>query len=214
MITIKKFQFNAFQVNTYLLFDETKECAIIDAGCYEDYEQDEISEFIKDKGLKPVRLLSTHLHIDHMIGNDFIARTYGLKLEAHKGGVKFLEHARENGQMFGMDHVEVLYPEVYIDDGDHITFGNSLLEVAYTPGHAAGSLCFINRPQKFVIAGDVLFYQSIGRTDLPTGNYNQLLKSIQEKLFSLPKDFTVYCGHGTETTIGFEMASNPFLADL
>jgi hydroxyacylglutathione hydrolase len=214
MLTVKKFEFNPFHVNTFLLFDETRECAIIDAGCYEDYEKEEITGFIEENGLKPARLLNTHSHIDHIIGNAFMAEKYGLKLEAHKDGLRFLDHARENGYMFGIDQITVIRPEVFIDENDTIRFGNTELEVVSTPGHAAGSLCFINRPSRFVIVGDVLFYQSIGRTDLPSGNYKLLLQSIYEKLFILPDNFTVYCGHGPETTIGFEKAGNPFLAEI
>jgi glyoxylase-like metal-dependent hydrolase (beta-lactamase superfamily II) len=128
--------------------------------------------------------------------------------------VPFIGHSKETGYIYGFENLEIVYPEIFIDEKDVISFGNSQLEVVYTPGHAAGSICFINHPQKFVIVGDVLFHQSIGRTDLPTGDYDLLMKSIREKLFTLDKSYTVYSGHGPETTIGFEMISNPFLAEL
>ncbi len=214
MITIRNFSFNPFQVNTYLLWDESKECAIVDAGCYDKYEQELITSYIGSKDLKPVRLLNTHSHIDHIAGNAFIAKTYGLRLEAHKAGMPFIGHSKQNGHIYGFENLEVIYPEIFIDEKDIISFGHSKLEVVYTPGHADGSVCFINHVQKFVITGDVLFYQSIGRTDLPTGDYNLLMNSIREKLFTLDKNYTVYSGHGPETSIGFEMISNPFLADL
>ena len=214
MIKIQKFTFNAFQVNTYLLYDETKECAIIDAGCYEDAEKEEITKFIKDHGLLPVRLLNTHSHIDHIVGNKYISEKYDLKLEAHTGGSRFIDHSDQTAFIYGFEGVKMKQIDKPVKEGDHIHFGNSFLEVLETPGHANGSLCFLSKAQQFVIVGDVLFYQSIGRTDLPDGNYKTLITSIEEKLLVLDNEYVVYPGHGPETTIGFERMSNPFLADL
>lgn len=214
MLQVKKFVFNLFQVNTYLLFDESKECIIIDAGCREPVEEQRIAGFIEMKGLKPVRLVNTHCHIDHIAGNAFIAKKYNLKLEAHPAGVHFIRHSRENAAIFGFENLEPVIPQLELHEGQLIRFGQSELEIVETPGHAAGSLCFIHHAGQFVITGDVLFNQSIGRTDLPTGNFDLLIDSIRQKLFTLPKDYTVYPGHGPETTIGMEMYSNPFLADL
>jgi glyoxylase-like metal-dependent hydrolase (beta-lactamase superfamily II) len=143
-----------------------------------------------------------------------VAKKYGLKLEAHQDGRHFVEHSKDNAFIYGFENFETLFPEIHIKEGDVIEWGNSALEVIDTPGHAAGSVCFINHPQKFAIVGDVLFYQSIGRTDLPTGDYDLLIKNINEKLLTLPRDYTVYSGHGPETTIGFEAYSNPFLTAL
>ncbi len=214
MIKVKKIVFNPFSVNTFILYDETKECAIIDPGCSDEHEERELSDFIEHEGLKPVLLLSTHSHIDHIAGNVFIAKKYGLKLSAHKDGMKYIEHAPQTAYIYGFQLDDVILPEVYIEEGDSISFGNSKLDVIATPGHADGSVCFISHDPKFVIVGDVLFYQSIGRTDLPGGNYDLLLKNIHEKLFTLGDDYTVYCGHGPETSIGFEKISNPFLTNL
>ncbi len=214
MTNVRIFVFNPFEVNTYVIWDETKECAIIDPGCSTDKERSEITQFIKDEGLHPSKLLNTHSHIDHIAGNAFIAKTYGLALEADTDGAQFIEHSVKTGEIYGFGEMEVIYPEKSLEEGEIIHFGNTELEVVYTPGHADGSVCFICRKAEFVISGDVLFYQTIGRTDLPTGDYKLLISNIQNKLLTLPKNYTVYPGHGPKTSIGFEMASNPFLADL
>jgi len=214
MLQIYRFVFNTFQVNTYVLWDETKECAIVDAGCYGPEEQAEITGFIKEKGLKPVRLLNTHCHIDHITGMAFISREYGLEPEAHPGGLELIRYAAKTGFIYDFDNLETIVPQLQLKEGDTIRFGHAELQVVETPGHADGSVCFISHADKFVITGDVLFYQSIGRTDLPTGDYDLLIKSIREKLLILPRDYKVYPGHGSDTTIGFESYSNPFLADL
>lgn len=214
MLQVQRFAFNPFQVNTYILWDETKECAIIDPGCYGRAEEEVITRFITDNGLKPVRLINTHCHIDHIAGMAFVSKHYGLKPEAHPDGLGFIRHSEKASFVYGFDQLKTVDPELPLKEGDLIRFGNSELEVIETPGHADGSVCFISHAWKFVITGDVLFSQSIGRTDLPTGDYNLLMKNIREKLLSLPPDFRVYPGHGPDTTIGFEAYSNPFLAEL
>ncbi len=187
------------------------ESVIIDPGCYEQSEKDELVKYIASNNLKPVRLLYTHCHIDHILGNNFICDTYGLKPEIHKAGLPFLLNGHKQGEIYGFELQKIIEPEKYIEDGDLIRFGNSVLKVAYTPGHADGSVCFINEPGKFVITGDVLFHESIGRTDFPTGNFDLLMESIRTKLFTLEDDFTVWPGHGPETTIGHEKMNNPFI---
>ena len=177
-------------------------------------EQDEITGFIKDNGLLPVRLLNTHCHIDHIAGMAFISRKYGLKPEAHRAGIPFIRHSEKTGFIYGFEKLETIDPELPLKEGDIIRFGQAELTVIETPGHADGSVCFISRKDKFVITGDVLFHQSIGRSDLPTGDYDLLIKNIREKLLTLPPDYKVYPGHGPETTIGYESYSNPFLNDL
>jgi hydroxyacylglutathione hydrolase len=214
MINIERFAFNPFQVNTYILWDDTKECAIIDPGCYGRAECEEISGFITEKGLKPVRLLNTHCHIDHIAGMSFISREYGLKPEAHPDGIHFIRHAEKTGFIYGFEKLETIDPQLPLKEGDIIRFGNSGLEVTETPGHADGSVCFISHTDKFVITGDVLFHQSIGRSDLPTGDYDLLIRNIRQKLLTLPPDYRVYPGHGPDTTIGYESYSNPFLTEL
>ena len=214
MINIKKFTFNAFQVNTYVLYDDTGECAIVDASCYEKNEKKELAAFIEENNLNPVAQLLTHCHIDHMLGSRFISKTYKLKPLTHKDSLPFLENSKDYGKVFGFDVDKPVMPEIFLDDGDIVEFGKQELKVIYTPGHAAGSLCFYNEANKFVLVGDVLFQNSVGRTDLPTGDHDQLIKSILQKLLVLPDDTTVYPGHGPSTSIREERSGNPFLTGV
>ncbi len=211
MIRVKKFVFNTFQENCFVLNDETGECVIIDPGCYEDIEKKELADYIRDNRLKPVININTHCHIDHILGNDFISKTYNLNPVFHRGGIPFFRTAREIALSFGYDLKLPAGTSTYVEDGEVIPFGNSKLTVLYTPGHAEGSICLYSQDQKIVITGDVLFRDTIGRTDLPSGDFNQLMASIKEKLFTLPDDTEVFCGHGPETTIGYEKMNNPFI---
>ncbi len=211
MISIKIFAFNPFQVNTYVLHDETNECVIIDPGCYEENEKRELVEYIDTNNLTVVRIINTHVHTDHILGNAFICKHFGMGWEAHSDGKELWGMARAFGSVLNIQVEDIGLPGATFEDGDIIKFGNSELEVLYTPGHAAGSACFVNNKQKFIISGDVLFRDSIGRTDLPTGNFKLLADSIQTKLFTLDGDYVVYPGHGPETTIGYEKSNNPFV---
>ncbi len=211
MISIQKFVFNTFMVNTYLLYDETGECIIIDAACYEEKEKQELSRFINENRLTLVRNINTHCHVDHVLGNDFIAAEFGIYPEYHQSGAPFFHTLKEIGDSLGFVIGRIPAVKRYILDGEIITFGKSGLKVLYTPGHAEGSVCFLSEEQNFVITGDVLFRDTIGRTDLPTGDFDLLMKSIHEKLFTLPDDLVVYPGHGPETTIGYEKRNNPFI---
>ncbi len=211
MLQIKKFAFNAFQVNTVLLFDETKECVIIDAACYDDYERKQLVEFIKENELKPVRLINTHCHVDHILGINFASDYYKIGLEIHKAGEAFLDNAVSHGMSFGFNIEEPVKPVSFLKDGDVISFGNTKLNILYTPGHADGSICIYAEKEKLIVVGDVLFHGSIGRTDLPTGNFEVLKESIHNKLFVLEDDVRVIAGHGPDTTIGFEKQNNPFV---
>ena len=206
--------FNPFQTNTYVLYDETGECVIVDPSCYEKREQEQLAAFIDEKKLKPVALLFTHCHIDHMLGNNFVAKKYKLKPLTHKDSLLFLENSRDYGKSFGFDVERPIMPEKFLEDGDVVHFGNQQLQVIYTPGHAAGSLCYYHKPSQSLIAGDVLFQNSIGRTDLPTGDYDTLIKTILQKLMLLPEEVTVYPGHGPSTSIGYEKKTNPFLTGV
>jgi hydroxyacylglutathione hydrolase len=212
MIKIKRFAFNPFQVNTYILWDETRECVIIDAGMQGESEEDIITAFIRDNDLTPVQLLLTHAHIDHIIGNSFISDRYKLKLYAHEDCVPFLENAVAYASTLGLSMESVKEIDSFISEETLIKFGDSELKVLNTPGHANGSVCFYSEDDNFVITGDVLFNQSIGRTDLPSGDYDLLQNSIWEKLFTLPDNTEVHPGHGPETSIGFEKVNNPFVA--
>lgn len=211
MITIKTFVFNSFEVNSYVLSDETGECIIVDPGCESDTEKQMLSRYVDDMKLKPVALVNTHFHIDHILGNHFVSKTYGLTPTGHSAGSMFWRTAKEFGSVFNLKIEEVEKTGLFVDDGDLVRFGNSSLEVRYTPGHADGSICLVHHEQRFVITGDVLFYGSIGRTDLPTGDFDTLMESIKNKLWILNDDFTVHPGHGPETTIGYERRNNPFL---
>lgn len=211
MISIKSFVFGPFQENTYVLFDETKECVIIDPGCYDNRERDTLEAFISTNNLKPVKLLNTHCHLDHIFGNGFIAAKYNLQLEINKLDKPVFDSYLTSANLYGLDAAPSPEPSVFLNEGDQIKFGNSLLEIVFTPGHSPGSITFYNRGQKLMIAGDVLFYGSIGRSDLPGGDSKTLISSIKNKLFPLGDDFIVYSGHGPSTTIGFERMNNPFL---
>ncbi len=211
MVTVASFAFNPFQENTYVLYDETSECIIIDPGCYTEEERTELVNFLEHENLKPVKLINTHCHIDHILGNKFIAEKYNLKLEMNELDLPTLHAVPMYGQKWGITAEPSPEPEVLLVEGDIVRFGNSSLEVLFTPGHSSGSISFYCRADAFVIVGDVLFLSSIGRTDLPGGNFDTLIESIREKLFPLEDSTKVYPGHGPPTTIGFEKENNPFL---
>jgi hydroxyacylglutathione hydrolase len=211
MINIHHFTFNAFQENTYILSDETGECIIVDPGCYDVNEEQVLAAFIEKEKLNPVKLVLTHSHIDHVLGNAFIFSRYGLKPEMHQLDLTGLQRVPEYGHIYGFKVSPSPNPEIFYEEGDQIKFGNSFLDVLFTPGHAPGHITLVSQEQKFIIAGDVLFYGSIGRTDLPGGDHETLIKSIKEKLLPLGDEFQVFCGHGPSTNIGFERKNNPFL---
>jgi len=211
MIKIKQFVFNNFMVNSYILYDETGECVLVDAACYSPEEEEELQNFISGNKLKLVRNLNTHCHIDHVLGNDFIARSYGIQPEYHENSVPFFHTVKEIGSSFGFVLNHIPEPKRFLEDYEIINWGVSSLKVLYTPGHAEGSVCFYNEEQHFVITGDVLFRDTIGRTDLPSGDFNQLMNSIKTRLFTLPGETVIYPGHGPETTVGYEMENNPFI---
>jgi hydroxyacylglutathione hydrolase len=211
MLSVDTFTFNPFQENTYILSDNSKECIIIDPGCYTEGERKELQDFISSKGLKPVRLINTHAHIDHILGNKFVAETYSLKVEMNELELPVLHALSTYASMWGIEPEPSPEPEILLKEGDVITFGNNSLEILFTPGHSSGSLSFYSRDAQLIIAGDVLFKTSIGRTDLPGGDFDTLIKSIREKLFPLEDATKVYPGHGPPTTIGFEKKNNPFL---
>jgi glyoxylase-like metal-dependent hydrolase (beta-lactamase superfamily II) len=211
MFQIKRFTFNPVQENTYILYNENNECIIIDPGCYFDSEKEELTVFIKNHKLEPKLLLNTHCHLDHVFGNKFIAEEYKLTLNTHLLEKEILELAPASGLMFNLPFDNYQGDVIYLKEGDVISLGDDELEVIHAPGHSPGSVCFYCEKQNFLIGGDVLFQNSIGRTDLPYGNHEALIKNIKEKLFKLPPDVTVYPGHGPETTIGSEFEENPYL---
>ena len=210
MLTIKSFEFSPIQENTYILYNEFNECMVIDPGCYFDQEKQELQNFIENNGLTPKLLLNTHCHLDHVFGNKFVAEKYLLKLHLHEQEVAVLQFAPTSGLMYNMPFDNYSGEFVYLKEADVIKLGEDELKVLFTPGHSPASLSFYCAKDKFVVSGDVLFQQSIGRTDLPGGNFSLLINSIQTKLFSLPDDTIVYSGHGPATSIGEEKKHNPY----
>ncbi len=211
MLKIKSFTFSPIQENTYLLYNEFNQCAIIDPGCYFDAEKEQMAGFIQQNGLKAEMLLNTHCHLDHVFGNKFVAETYGLTLHLHEKEKAVLEFAPASGLMWNMPFDNYTGALIFLKEGDIIKLGNDELEVIEAPGHSPGHICFYCKAQNFLIGGDVLFQRSIGRTDLPGGNHQTLLNSINEKLFVLPDETVVHSGHGPATTIGEEKLENPYL---
>lgn len=208
---VAQFTFNDFAENTYILYDETGSCAIVDPGCHTAGEQQELSSFIAKHNLTPTLLINTHCHIDHVLGNAFVAGKYNLPLHLHQQELITYNETGRWAQLFGLVVEQIPEKQIYIDEGSTLSFGHTTLEVLFTPGHSISSLSFYEPKSKQLLSGDVLFYQSIGRTDLPHGNFNTLITSIRTKLFTLPPETQVYSGHGPKTTIGFEQQHNPFL---
>jgi len=216
MTEVHSFVFSPFSENTYIIYDDTKECIIIDPGCYSVTERKLLSNFITNNQLKPVRLINTHCHIDHVFGNRYVAETYHLPLEIHEGEIPVLESVAMVAQMYGIPNVQQSPdpdPKKFIKDGDIIKFGNTELEVLFTPGHSPASISFYCKKGAFVIGGDVLFQGSIGRTDLPGGDYDTLMQSIFNKFLTLPNETVVYSGHGHPTSIRSERKANGFILD-
>jgi len=211
MFQIKSFEFSPIQENTYILYNEFNDCLIIDPGCYFDDEKDAISDYIDKMDLKPQMLLNTHCHLDHVFGNKFVAEKFGLTLRMHQNEKLVLDFAPKSGLMYNLPFDNYQGDLIYLKDGDTIKLGDDELKIIEAPGHSPGHICFYCAKQHFIISGDVLFNRSIGRTDLPGGDHETLLKNIREKLFVLPDETVVYSGHGPTTTIGEEKKYNPFL---
>lgn len=211
MLKIRQFTFNPVQENTYVIFNDKGACAIIDPGCYFDYEYKELTDFIDTNKLVPNYLLNTHCHLDHVFGNKVVAEKYGLPLHMHRLEKKLFDYAPTSGEMWGLPFSNYEGEIIYIDEKDVVKIGEDELSILFTPGHSPGSISFYHASGGFVVAGDVLFRLGIGRTDLPGGDFETLLNSIRSKLFVLPDNVVVYSGHGPETTIGEEKTGNPFL---
>lgn len=211
MIQIQQFTCNPYQENTYILYEEQGACAIVDPGMYGPDEQQAVRDFMKEKGLTPELLLNTHCHIDHVLGNRFIYETYGLLPQFHELEVPILVEVQNYAPQMGFQYDVSPIDETFLPAEGTVRFGEQTLQLIFAPGHSPGHLCFYHAGQGFLIGGDVLFRQSIGRTDLPGGNHQQLLDSIQQGIYTLPDETIVYPGHGPETTVGFEKQSNPFV---
>lgn len=210
-MTVKTFHFNPFQVNTFVLHDDTKEAIIIDPGNYYDYENDQLLNYLEQEKLAVQYVVNTHPHIDHVAGNTWCVKHLNTPVYIHEKAMKIYHQTHIYCAVMGMELEPCPEPAKLLQEGDVLTFGNQRLQVFYTPGHADGSICLYDEAHKMVFVGDVLFAGSIGRTDLPTGSLPVLMQSIREKLLTLPDETTVFCGHEINTTIGYEKEHNPFI---
>lgn len=211
MVKLKVFTFSPVQENTYVLYNEYNKAIIIDPGCYFSAEQETLKMFLENEGLEPVRLLNTHCHLDHVFGNKWVHDTWGLELFIHPDEEPVLKLAPMSGEKWGLPFSNYEGPLHYLQAGDIIHLDEDEFRVILAPGHSPASVCFYCEKQHLLIGGDVLFRQSIGRTDLPGGNHETLLASIRTQLFILPDETAVYPGHGPATTIGYEKINNPYL---
>lgn len=213
MINIKIFVFNPFMENTYILYDNNKKAIVVDPGCYEQYEKKQLDDFISSEGLQVELLINTHCHIDHVLGNYYVKQKYNVPLHIHEKDLETLRAIKAYAPSYGFQNFEETNPDGFLKEGEDVNVGEMKFEVRFAPGHAPGHVVLINEEEKICIGGDVLFQGSIGRTDLPGGDFDALIKSIHKKLFAdLPDDMVVYPGHGPETTIGVEKRTNPFCA--
>lgn len=212
MINVSIHTFNAFQQNTSVVSDESGNCVIIDPGCFSKYEENELTQFIESAGFNPKAILNTHAHIDHVLGNHFVSSIFDIPLYLHRDDLTTLRSVSNYAHLYGFEGYKISpEPTFILEDGQTLTFGNICFKVMHTPGHSPGHVVFIDSANNFVINGDVLFRGSFGRTDLPGGDFETLKSTILNKMFSLPEDMTVYCGHGPSTTIGAEKESNYIL---
>ncbi len=208
---IKKFEFNPFDENTYLIWDEeTRETAVIDPGCYFQEEENEIEDYISNENLIIKYIINTHCHIDHIFGINFFVQKYNCDYYAPEKDTELLENANEQAKMMGLNFNSEIKLDKLITEDLILNLGNIKLTFIYTPGHTAGEFCIYNEKEKICLTGDVLFKQGIGRTDLWGGDYNTLMDSITKKLFTLPDEVVIYPGHGDKSEIGFEKSNNPF----
>lgn len=213
MSIVTSIPFNAFQENTYIISDG-KEAIIVDPGCHSVSEQKQLSDKIDSLGVVVKYCLNTHCHLDHIFGNKYVVDTYGVDLVMHEGELPLLRQAPMIANMYGLSIEPSPEPSRFLTHGDTFTFADTVFNVLLTPGHSPASISFFNQAEGYVLAGDVLFQNSIGRTDLPGGDQDTLFRSIKDHYLSLPDDVIVYPGHGPATTIGEERRSNPFLQNL
>ncbi len=211
MINVHSFVFNEFQENTFILWDDTRSCIIVDPGCSDKREEKMLDDFILGKNLAPVKIVNTHCHIDHILGNNYVAGKYNIDTYAHKDDIPLMNSSGNLATVFGLTLDRIPEIDHFLQENSGLTFGEASLQVLHVPGHSPGSIALYTGKEAFVIAGDVLFRGSIGRTDLPGGNYDTLISSIRQKLMTLPANVTVYPGHGPSTTIQLEHDTNPFL---
>lgn len=212
MIKIKTFYFNELRECTYILWDETSEGVIIDPGCYTSNEEERLSEFIKKEGINLKKILLTHGHFDHIAGASFVSKNWDLEIFVNDADLDHIRRAPQYGSIFGWDIKPLENNKIRtINHGEEVVFGNSKLNILHTPGHTKGGVVYVSHEDKIAITGDTLFAGSIGRTDLPGGDYDELIYSLNNKVLVLGNDYKVYAGHGSETTIGVEKETNPYL---
>jgi len=212
---LQRFTFNPLQENTYLIWCErTNDCVLIDAGMYNRSEQSQIQNFLIEKELNPVALWGTHAHIDHIFGNDWFLKTYGVPYYLHPADLPMIERSKSMAAVWDLQYTESPLPTHHLEHGQTLQVGQCQWEVRFVPGHAPGHVAFINHSDQTALVGDTIFYGSIGRTDLPGGNHQELLSAIERELFSIPDSYTLFPGHGPETTVGQEKTSNPFFDHL
>lgn len=214
MLQIHSFCFNAFQENTYILYNEQKEAIIVDPGCYLKHEETQLANFIAEKNLTPKLLLNTHCHLDHVFGNNFISEQYGLTALFHQKEQAVIDRLPEGGARWGVPTEAYNGKVQYIQQDELIHFGNDTFKVLETPGHSPGSVCFYHEAQGILLGGDLIFKDGVGRTDLPGSNPLDLIKSIQTQILPLPDNMTIYSGHGPATTWGREKKANPYILHL
>ncbi len=212
MLQVQTFTFNAFEENTYVIYDETGEAAIVDPGCSNRAEEEVLKKFIQANNLRVVYLLNTHCHVDHVLGNAFVKDYFKVPLLMHKADEPTLRAVKIYAPMYGIGGYTEALPDQFLEEGQFVKIGNESLKVLFLPGHAPGHIGFYHAPSAQLLAGDVLFHRSIGRTDLPGGNFDVLIQSIHQKVFTLPDEVVVYPGHGPTTTVGEEKVENPFCA--
>ncbi len=211
MLQLHTFTFNPFQENTYLISHNDGSCLIVDPGCYTASEHKKLTDYLSAANLKPLAIVNTHAHIDHILGLDYLRNHYQIPFYLHPLELDVLQWAPQSGRMWGFDIQLPELPEYHLPDSGALKIGNIELEIILCPGHSPGSVCFIHNEGAWLTGGDVLFKEGIGRTDLPGGNHQQLITSIKEELFRLPGHYTVFPGHGPETTLEHEQRHNPFL---
>ena len=215
MLVVKKFIFNVFSVNTYIIWDESsKECMIIDPGCSDTDEEQRLRRYLDDNRLHVLYLLNTHCHIDHVMGCNFVKDQYEARYYIPEKDIDLLDHASVQADAFGIEIKRPPLPDVLITEDTRLILGNSPVTFLFTPGHTAGEYCFYLSKESICITGDVLFKNSIGRTDLWGGDYDTLISSVKTKLFPLPDNVMIYPGHGEASKIGLEKRDNPFLHEV
>lgn len=211
MLHIRAFTFNPFQENTYLIINDKKQCWIVDPGMYDQHEVIHFHTYLSANDLQPVAIINTHCHLDHIFGVQVLKDQYKIPFGIHAKDQAVLRGAPTSASIFGVELATAPEPDFFISETEKLKLDEEELEVRFTPGHSPGSIVFYYPQGGWVIGGDVLFNGSIGRTDLPGGNFETLINSIRGQLFTLPQETIVYSGHGPETSIGHEMHSNPFL---